>query len=77
MERIFFGLNSFAQNLSLWNWKKCAVVVTYVDGLNVHLENVLSLLDSLGLKGDILFSRKFATICYTAGGVENCSPKWS
>lgn len=46
-----FGLNSFAQNLSLWNGKKCAVVLTYDDGLNVHLDNAISLLDSLGLKG--------------------------
>lgn len=46
-----FGLNSFAQNLSLWNGKKCAVVLTYDDGLNVHLDNAISVLDSLGLKG--------------------------
>ncbi|MBN1408056.1 MAG: polysaccharide deacetylase family protein [Calditrichaceae bacterium] len=35
----------------MWNNKKCAVVLTYDDGLNVHLDNVLPALDSLGLRG--------------------------
>ncbi len=30
-----------------WNGRKCAVVLTYDDGLNVHLDNVVPLLDSL------------------------------
>ncbi len=33
-----------------WRGKQCAVVLTYDDGLNVHLDNVIPLLDSLGLK---------------------------
>lgn len=39
---------SFAQKP--WNGKKCAVVLTYDDALNVHLDNAIPLLDSLGLK---------------------------
>lgn len=39
-----------AQNMQSWNGKKCAVVLTYDDALNVHLDNALPLLDSLGLK---------------------------
>ncbi|MEJ2545657.1 MAG: polysaccharide deacetylase family protein [Calditrichaceae bacterium] len=35
----------------MWNNKNCAVVLTYDDGLNVHLDNVLPALDSLGLRG--------------------------
>jgi sialate O-acetylesterase len=35
----------------LWNNKKCAVVLTYDDALNVHLDNVIPLFDSLGIKG--------------------------
>jgi sialate O-acetylesterase len=35
----------------MWNDKKCAVVLTYDDGLNVHLDNVLPVLDSLGFRG--------------------------
>jgi peptidoglycan/xylan/chitin deacetylase (PgdA/CDA1 family) len=34
-----------------WNGKKCAVVFTYDDGLNIHLSNVVPALDSQGLKG--------------------------
>jgi peptidoglycan-N-acetylglucosamine deacetylase len=34
-----------------WNNKKCAVVLTYDDALNVHLDNAIPLLDSLGLRG--------------------------
>src|SRR6185436_8705764 len=33
-----------------WQGKKCAVVLTYDDALNVHLDNAIPLLDSLGLK---------------------------
>ncbi|MFY7888709.1 MAG: sialate O-acetylesterase [Spirosomataceae bacterium] len=34
-----------------WKGKKCAVVLTYDDALNVHLDNVAPVLDSLSLKG--------------------------
>lgn len=34
-----------------WMGKKCAVVLTYDDALNVHLDNAIPLLDSLKLKG--------------------------
>ncbi len=34
-----------------WNQKKCAVVLTYDDALDVHLDNVIPVLDSLHLKG--------------------------
>jgi peptidoglycan-N-acetylglucosamine deacetylase len=46
----FLGINIYAQNYTKWNGKKCAVAITYDDGLNVHLDNVIPLLDSLGLK---------------------------
>jgi sialate O-acetylesterase len=38
------------QENKMWNKKKCAVCLTYDDALNVHLDNVVPLLDSLGLK---------------------------
>jgi peptidoglycan-N-acetylglucosamine deacetylase len=41
---------SNAQITRLWNKKQCAVVLTYDDALNVHLENVIPALDSLNLK---------------------------
>jgi len=34
----------------VWNNRKCAVVLTYDDGLNVHLDKVIPVLDSLGFK---------------------------
>ena len=34
-----------------WNGKKCAVVLTYDDALNVHLDNVVPSLDAYGFKG--------------------------
>jgi sialate O-acetylesterase len=34
-----------------WKGKKCSVVLTYDDALNVHLDNVIPVLDSLNLKG--------------------------
>lgn len=43
-----------AENLDetkAWKGKKCAVVLTYDDALNVHLDNVIPALDSLSLKG--------------------------
>lgn len=46
---IFVNLN--AQTNTAWNGKKCAVVLTYDDGLNVHLTNVIPALDSMKLKG--------------------------
>lgn len=40
----------FAQNNKPWKGKKCAVVLTYDDAINEHLDNAVPVLDSLGLK---------------------------
>jgi len=40
-----------AQNPQVWNNKQCAVVLTYDDALDVHLDNAIPVLDSLELKG--------------------------
>jgi peptidoglycan/xylan/chitin deacetylase (PgdA/CDA1 family) len=42
---------SCAQNATPWNNKKSAVVLTYDDALNVHLDKVVPALDSAGFKG--------------------------
>src|SRR5689334_2430818 len=42
---------TIAQTARPWKGKKCAVVLTYDDGLDVHITNALPALDSLGLKG--------------------------
>ncbi|KAA0231076.1 chitooligosaccharide deacetylase [candidate division KSB1 bacterium] len=48
-----------AQEKSLWHGKTCAVSLTYDDALNVHLDNVIPALDSLGLKGTFYLSGYF------------------
>ncbi|MCW3785480.1 polysaccharide deacetylase family protein [Plebeiibacterium sediminum] len=40
-----------AQKHDKWNGKQCAVVLTYDDALNVHLDHVIPCLDSGNLKG--------------------------
>src|SRR5258705_408517 len=58
MKRIFivllFGfmliVSASAQFNIAWQGKKCAVVLTYDDAVNQHLDNAIPALDSLGLK---------------------------
>ncbi len=50
------ALSSSAQSKTLWNNKRCAVVLTYDDALNVHLDNAVPLLDSLRLKATFYLS---------------------
>ncbi|MGK2863816.1 MAG: polysaccharide deacetylase family protein [Chitinophagaceae bacterium] len=40
----------FAQSAQPWKGKKCAVVLTYDDAIDQHLDNAVPVLDSLGLK---------------------------
>lgn len=58
-----------AQSKKLWNNKKCAVVLTYDDALNVHLDNAIPLLDSLGLKATFYLSGY-------SGVLNNRIPEW-
>lgn len=44
------SLLSCAQNNTNWKNKKCAVALTYDDALNIHLDQVIPALDSVGLK---------------------------
>ena len=48
-----------AQTSTTWNGKSCAVVLTYDDGLNIDLTNVIPALDSVGLKGTFYISDYF------------------
>jgi peptidoglycan-N-acetylglucosamine deacetylase len=58
---VMFLLNVFvnAQTSTTWNGKSCAVVLTYDDGLNIDLTNVIPALDSVGLKGTFYISDYF------------------
>ncbi len=51
-----FGYTVDAQDKTVWHNKKCAVCLTYDDALNVHLDNVIPILDSLDLKGTFYIS---------------------
>jgi len=53
------GFTGRAQVKGPWNGKQCAVALTYDDALNVHLSNVVPLLDSLGFKGTFYLSGFF------------------
>ena len=50
---------TIAQNNVPWNGKKCAVVLTYDDALNVDLTNAIPALDSVGLKATFYISDYF------------------
>jgi len=56
---ILITVSSFAETDTTWHHKKCAVVLTYDDALNTHLDNVIPLLDSLGFKGTFYLSASF------------------
>ena len=47
---LILSIVSYAQNENHWKGKKCAVVATYDDAINQHLDNAIPVLDSLGLK---------------------------
>ena len=47
---ILTAINAFTQSNQPWRGKKCAVVLTYDDAINEHLDNAIPVLDSLGLK---------------------------
>jgi peptidoglycan/xylan/chitin deacetylase (PgdA/CDA1 family) len=51
--------NAYTQSETSWNHKKCAVVLTCDDGLNIDLTNVIPALDSLNLKGTFYISDYF------------------
>ena len=74
MKKTILTIISFCLSFSLsfaqtWNGKQCAVVLTYDDGLTVHLTNAIPALDSFGLKGTFYISN------YT-GLLEEQTPEW-
>ena len=51
-----------AQSTSPWNNKKAAVVLTYDDAIDQHLDNAIPLLDSLGLKASFYITGYSASV---------------
>jgi peptidoglycan-N-acetylglucosamine deacetylase len=70
MKKIFIGLlvtcafivNTSAQFNQPWLGKKCAVVITYDDAINQHLDNAIPVLDSLGLKATFYLTAFSASV---------------
>lgn len=48
---LLVGLSCKENQKGIWNGKTCAVVLTYDDGLNVHLDKVIPELDRYDMKG--------------------------
>jgi peptidoglycan/xylan/chitin deacetylase (PgdA/CDA1 family) len=61
---VMVTINLHAQDTNnlLWNIHKCAVALTYDDGLNVHLDKVIPVLDSLGFKATFYIPGNSATL---------------
>jgi len=47
---LLLSLISHSQSNQPWRGKKCAIVLTYDDAIDQHLDNAIPVLDSLGLK---------------------------
>ena len=52
-----------------WNGKQASIVLTYDDALNVHLDNAIPLLDTLGFKGTFYLSDYY-------GKMQSQLPRW-
>jgi len=59
---ILICLLATAQSAKPWNNKKAAVVLTYDDAIDQHLDNAIPLLDSLGLKATFYITGGAASI---------------
>jgi peptidoglycan/xylan/chitin deacetylase (PgdA/CDA1 family) len=66
---IIISFSLCSVNAQSWNGKQCAVVLTYDDGLTVHLTNAIPALDSLKLKATFYISN------YT-GLLNAQTPEW-
>jgi peptidoglycan/xylan/chitin deacetylase (PgdA/CDA1 family) len=59
---LFVSMNIHAQTGLPWQGKKCAVVLTYDDAIDQHLDNAVPVLDSLGLKATFYITAYSASI---------------
>jgi peptidoglycan/xylan/chitin deacetylase (PgdA/CDA1 family) len=59
---LLLSAGSNAQSSTPWNGKKCAVVLTYDDAIDQHLDNAVPVLDSLGLKATFYLTAFSASI---------------
>ena len=72
---IAFCLNASAQTDTTWHGKRCAVVLTYDDGLDVDLSHAIPALDSVGLKGTFYISDYFNGLSAQIAGWKRAAAK--
>jgi peptidoglycan/xylan/chitin deacetylase (PgdA/CDA1 family) len=65
----FLSGSVWAQKSQPWKGKSCAVVLTYDDALNMHLDHAIPALDSLGLKGTFYLTGY-------SGAIDKRIPEW-
>jgi peptidoglycan-N-acetylglucosamine deacetylase len=59
---LFASFCCFAQANGPWQGKECAVVLTYDDAIDQHLDNAVPVLDSLGLKASFYITASSTSI---------------
>lgn len=60
---------AWTQKSHPWKGKSCAVVLTYDDALNVHLDHAIPVLDSFGFKGTFY-------LIGSSGAIDKRIPEW-
>ncbi|AWI26079.1 polysaccharide deacetylase family protein [Flavobacterium pallidum] len=66
---LFHFLSYSQPHTKLWNGKKCAVVLTYDDALNIHLDKVIPALNAFNFKGTFY-------LIGSSPAVTNRIPEW-
>lgn len=66
---LLYGCSAMAQVGNTWNGKRAAVVLTYDDALNVHLDHAIPALDSLGFKATFY-------LIGNSGALDKRIPEW-
>lgn len=69
LSSLLLGSGVRAQKEQLWKGKSCAVVLTYDDALNVHLDYAIPALDSFKFKGTFY-------LIGNSGALDKRIPKW-
>ncbi len=59
---LLVSFNNYAQPNVPWQGKECAVVLTYDDAIDQHLDNAVPVLDSLGLKASFYITASSPSI---------------
>jgi sialate O-acetylesterase len=72
---LFVAGECLAQAGKPWNGKKCAVVLTYDDAINEHLDNAAPLLDSLGLRATFYITAFSTSVQKRMGEWKNLAGK--